>query len=111
VSKGKTERYAIAHFVTKLPKRIRLDGEYEVGLVEIVYPHTCYYVDNGDKKYWIAVIEVGRNGILTVHLPSGCYESRSNIATVFNRQLSQIVQTFKAEFSYSKIIEQFSLSF
>ena len=27
-------------FVTKLSRTLQLDGEWEVGLVEIVYPHT-----------------------------------------------------------------------
>jgi hypothetical protein len=46
----------IAHFVTKLPERIRLEGEYEMGLAEIIYPHTWYNVDNEDKKYWAVAI-------------------------------------------------------
>ena len=40
----------IARYVTKLPERIRLEGDYEVGLSELVYPHTWYNVDNGDKN-------------------------------------------------------------
>jgi phenylalanyl-tRNA synthetase alpha subunit len=51
----------IARFVTKLLERIRLEGEYEMGLAEIVYPHTWYNVDNEDEKYWVVAIGVGRN--------------------------------------------------
>jgi hypothetical protein len=40
----------IARFTTKLPERIRLEGEYEMGLAEIIYPHTWYNVDNEDKN-------------------------------------------------------------
>jgi hypothetical protein len=35
-----------ARYVTKLPERIRLDDDYEVGLSELVYPHTWYNVNN-----------------------------------------------------------------
>jgi hypothetical protein len=38
------------------PNEIRLEGDYEVGLAEIIYPHTRYSVNNGDEKYWVAVI-------------------------------------------------------
>jgi hypothetical protein len=34
----------------KLPERIRLDDDYELGVTEIVYPHTWYNVDNDDKN-------------------------------------------------------------
>jgi hypothetical protein len=55
----------IAHFVTKLPERICLEGEYEVDSAEIIYLHTWYNGYNGDKNYWIAVIEVDRNRMQT----------------------------------------------
>ena len=29
-----------SNFVTKLPRTLQLDGEWEVGLAEIDYPHT-----------------------------------------------------------------------
>jgi hypothetical protein len=79
-------------------------------LAEIIYPHTWYNVDNEDEKYWVAAIGVGRNRMQTVYLPSGCYESGSDIATVLNREFSRLVQDVKAEFSYSKSIGRFSLS-
>jgi hypothetical protein len=100
----------IARFVTKLPERIRLEGEYEVALAEIIYPHTWYNVDNEDEKYWVATLGVGRNRMQTVYLPSGYYESGSDIATVLNREFSPLVQDVKVEFSYSESIDRFSLS-
>jgi hypothetical protein len=53
----------VARFITKLRERICLEGEYEIGLVEIIYPHTWYNVDNKDEKYWLAAIGVGRDNI------------------------------------------------
>jgi hypothetical protein len=100
----------IARFVTKLPERIRLEGEYEMGLAEIIYPHTWYNVDNEDKKYWVAAIGSGSNRMQTVYLPSGYYESGSDIAAVLNREFSRLVQDVKAEFSYSESMGRFSLS-
>ena len=37
----------VAHFTTKLPHRIRLDGEYEVGLAEFIYPHSWFNFNKG----------------------------------------------------------------
>jgi hypothetical protein len=81
-----------------------------VGLAEIIYPHTRYSVNNGDEKYWVAVIGVGRNRIQTVNFPSVYHESGSDIAAVLNGEFSCIVQNCIAECSYSKIIDRFSLS-
>ena len=49
----------VAHYITKLSERIHLDGEYEVGLAEIIYPHSWFNVNNEDGKYWIATWEAG----------------------------------------------------
>jgi hypothetical protein len=78
-------------------------------LAEIIYPPTWYNVDNEDGKYWVAATGVGRNRMQTVNLPSGYYESGSHIAAVLNREFSRLVQDVKVEFSYSGIIDRFSL--
>jgi hypothetical protein len=99
----------IARFVTKLPERIRLEGEYEMGFAEIIYPHTWYNVNNED---WVAAIGSGSNRMQTVglYLPSGYYEGGSDIATVLNREFSRLVQDVKAEFSHRESMGRFSLS-
>ena len=33
-----------SNFVTKFSRTLQLDGEWEVGLAEIVYPHTWYNI-------------------------------------------------------------------
>ena len=40
-----------SNFVTKLSKTVQLDGECEVGLAEIDYPHTWYNISEG-KILW-----------------------------------------------------------
>ena len=59
----------VARFVTKLPGRICLEGEYEMALVEIIYPHSWYNVDNEDGKYWISAIWVGRDRLEKINVP------------------------------------------
>jgi hypothetical protein len=43
-----------SRFVAKLPERVRLEGNYEVELSEIIYN-----VDNRKKKYWVGVLGFG----------------------------------------------------
>jgi hypothetical protein len=82
-----------------------------MGLAEIIYPDTWYNVDNEDKKYWVAAIGSGSNRMQTVYLPSGYYESGSDIAAVLNREFSRLVQDVKAEFSYSESMGRFLCQF
>jgi hypothetical protein len=100
----------VARFITKLPERIRLEGEYEMALAEIIYPHTWYNVDNQDEKYWLAAIGVGRDNILKVDLPSGYYANGSAIATMLNREFSRSAPNVKVEFTYNEVIDRFALS-
>ena len=58
---------------TRLPERIRLDGEYEVGLAEIAYPHTWYNVDNREEIYWIGAYNLATNGLIKAFVKSGYY--------------------------------------
>ena len=39
-----------SNFVTKLSRTLQLDGEWEVGLVEIDYPHTWYNIREGKNS-------------------------------------------------------------
>jgi len=45
----------VAKFVTKLPEPIKLEGEYEVGLAEIIYPYTWYNINNINGDFWVAI--------------------------------------------------------
>ena len=39
-----------SNFVTKLSRTLQLDGEWEVGLAEIDYPHTLYNIREGKNS-------------------------------------------------------------
>ncbi len=64
----------IARYVTKLPERIRLDTDYEVGLSELVYPHS-WYVDNKNGIYWIGAFDIANNRLDKTHIKSGYFRS------------------------------------
>lgn len=66
----------ISHFITRLPIPIELKGEWEVGMVELVYPHTWYNINQQNNLFGYeldAKLRVGRR------LPPGCYETVPDI--------------------------------
>jgi hypothetical protein len=78
----------IARFVTKLPERIRLEGEYEVGLAEIIYPHTWYNVDKRKKKYYIGVLGSGElSGV--AYVKTGYYKDGNAFASSLTHQVTR----------------------
>ena len=48
----------VAKYVTKLSERISLDGEYELGLSEIIYPYSWYNVDNTSSNLWLDIVKL-----------------------------------------------------
>ena len=64
----------MANFKTRLPNRIELEGRWEVGLVEIQYPHTWYNLQDGEGELAIYTPPPDVNEIVT-HIPSGYYSS------------------------------------
>ena len=46
-----------SNFVTKLPRTLQLDGEWEVGPPEIDYPHTWYNI-NDERILWKSTFQM-----------------------------------------------------
>lgn len=87
----------VSRFITQLPSSINLKGEWEVGLSEIIYPHSWYNIntvnngfsyDNGDGKIQKKRIDVG------------CYEVMYDLISAI--QLSLPKNPSKFTFSYNK---------
>ena len=47
-----------SNFVTKLSGTLQLDGEWEVGLAEMDYPHTWYNIREGQNSLEIYVPDI-----------------------------------------------------
>ena len=94
----------ISRFTTKLAKPVDLDGPYEVGLSEIIYPTNYYNIDNRSKtyKFWIRCItktvnpetqeevsvEENRKKRL---LRSGNYRNLDEFLTSFHKQINDVL--------------------
>ncbi|GBM48096.1 hypothetical protein AVEN_34416-1 [Araneus ventricosus] len=66
----------ISSFVIQLPSPILLEGRWEVGLAEIIYPHTWY---NVNEKNNIFGFDLGDGKLITRTIPPGSYETVPDI--------------------------------
>lgn len=66
----------ISHFISRLPNPIELTGEWEVGLVEFIYPHTWYNVNNTNN---FIGFDLNDGKIIGRRIPPGFYESVPDI--------------------------------
>jgi hypothetical protein len=95
----------------KLPERIRLDDDYELGVTEVVYPHTWYNVDNDDEKYWIYTYNVAAN-----HFPfpkmypkSAFYDEVETFASSLTHQVARAfadIPDIAAKFTFDKRLDR-----
>ena len=92
----------IARFVTKLPETIRLEGDYELALAEIIYPQSWFNVDNSTGKYWFAF---GEDKCSRILIPSGYYKDGMELKYTLNSLTQKDVSFF-----YDEAAKQFSLS-
>ena len=61
---------------TKLPRTLQLDGEWEVGLVEIDYPHTWYNIREGKNSVEIYVPD---QWLQEISIQPGSYEKVQDV--------------------------------
>jgi hypothetical protein len=59
----------VARFVTKLPEHLSLEGDYLVGLVELIYPHSWYNIDES-RTLWFGIANRERYTVEAGYYPS-----------------------------------------
>jgi hypothetical protein len=69
----------ISHFTTQLPTPIVLNGEWEVGLSEIIYPHSWNNVNENNHLFRY---EIGNGKLNTRVIPPGCYDAPDIVKAV-----------------------------
>jgi hypothetical protein len=95
----------VARFVTKLPETIRLQGQYEMALVEIIYPHNWYNVSDENKdNYWIAA--ANKDAMQKVYLSPGYYEDGNALVEAL-----KFAQDIGVKFSFNRASGRLSLNF
>ena len=99
----------LAHYITHLPQRIDLTGDWECGLAEIQYPHTWYNVTEEDVWFFLSEID-GTGRIPSTKLSSGHYNDPFTLMYHVNRGLySMWTDKVPAQMSYSSVTQKMTL--
>ena len=85
----------LAQYITNLPRRISLHGEWECGLTEIHYPHDWYNVRNARM-----VVE-HEESVHNVYLDDGYYDSPETLVEAINLDKVSMVK-----FSYDSMTQK-----
>lgn len=97
------------NFSTKLPKSIKLEGEWSVGIVEFQYPCTMFTVQNNNNIMYIKkrmnVPNEADSSVVTYknHIPASSYENIDDVLAALNSR-----ETFKLR--HDKISKYISLT-
>jgi len=92
-----------SRFTVKLPDRVELDGDFEVGLAEFMYPHTWFNFDNSDGQYHVFIRL--RDGLMKKYtFRSGYYQDGVAFANALNHQITKVL----AEYDYHNPLVRFS---
>ena len=99
----------LTHYVTALPQRIDLTGEWECGLAEVQYPHTWYNVTDTDVWFFLNTIDTTDSSIRS-KLPCGYYDDPFTLLYHVNKGLSNM-RTYEtqAQISYSTVTQKMTL--
>ena len=90
----------ISRFTTKLAKPVDLDGPYEVGLSEIIYPTDYYNVDNREENYYFGVKQIifidddettQESYFIKSPITSNLYYDRDEFLDGVNRQIDEAI--------------------
>lgn len=99
-----------ANFCTKLPRSIKLEGEWMVGIVEFLYPCTMFTVQNPEnimyitKRMNVPGDKVNESTVsYKTQIPPHTYDSIDDIVSVCN-----LKETFKLR--YDKILKNITLT-
>ena len=95
------------NFTVKLPHAINLQGQWEVGLVEIQYPHTWYNIQQHEA--WM-LIKTSPDGVAyRTYLKPGQYDSEGKLVRLLNEVNENIPNSRKVLFLYDQITHKVKL--
>jgi hypothetical protein len=96
----------LTHFMTKLPSRINLEGDWEVGLTEMQYPHSWYNVKEEDTRQ---VVNNGTEGKF-IDISEGYYDSLESLTTLINKTIiaqtkDKVAQVYYNPFNQKVVVD------
>lgn len=93
----------ISQFTTQLPSAIHLNqGEWEVGLANIIYPHTWYNVRKDNNLFGF---DLGDGKVEGRRVPPGCYETIPDLI----KGMTLVSHKNKIEFHYHPVTKRVTI--
>jgi hypothetical protein len=79
-----------SEFRIRLPQRIVLDGDWEVALSEIIYPHSWFNIDRSDGKgRYIIFNDMKSRKTVVCDVEPGSYESPQDLISAVNHSIAK----------------------
>ena len=101
----------VAQYTTKLADTIELDGDWEVGLVEIIYTHTWESVRANECKITMREMSDGKvYKVCLGYLPAGYYESGKELTEEFTKFANVCEFTKAPTFKYDSVTNKISIN-
>ena len=101
----------VSDYTTKLPKEINLEGDWEVGLAEISYPHSWYTVPILQNDYFISYRNDGIT--LLMHADPGYYKTPKilikNLMSSLTRNLERQGATSEFDLKFDDMMRRVRL--
>ena len=83
----------VAEFTTKLPEAITLDGDYEVALVELIYPFSFNNIRNTDRSLFVEVKNAMDGSVESRYfLPTDYYEDETDFLQKQSKSINTTIQ-------------------
>ena len=76
---------SLSEFKVQLPSHMNLDGNWEVGLASITYPHTWFTIRESERRFFC---DDGSGGFTVLFIDHGYYNSISEIISAMNTAIS-----------------------
>ena len=94
------------YYITTLPQRISLSGQWECGLVEIQYPHSWYNVREDDTSLFI----IDSDGSTYVEqIDAGYYPGADALIRAINRVITSMEGQQKIKLAYTNITQKVTM--
>lgn len=107
----------VARFTCRLPHRIRLDGDYEVGLAEFIYPYSWFNFTNVNDELHAHFVKTDTGAIFSkCSFPSGQYANEILLEKGLNDKLSEAIvltsnrKDLRALFKYDEVYRKMTFS-
>ena len=95
----------LTKYITALPQRVRLVGQWECGLVEIQYPHSWYNVRRDNA--WFAVVSGSDHSVIRRgRIERGFYDRPEKLVGAINKILKHDGVGQGVTLTYSKITQK-----